>query len=318
MLATSLTIGDAWELRLQPLLKRLGERALVGVGFCRFARWANPDRISVVTYHNIVPEGAPRIGDQSLHLPVDAFSAQMQELARTHEIVPLDSLWADPGRRGRPRAAVTFDDAYSGALGLGIGELARMGLPGTVFVAPGILGRRQLWWDRLGADPELLARERGRALHELDGDARLVLEQWEPDATEELPEYARTGTLPEVLEAAERPGVSLGAHGWSHRNLGALPETEARSELRRSLHWLEEHVSEAMIPWVSYPYGLATPEVQRLAEEVGFDGGFLSGGGGFHRSAGATRRFALPRVNVPRGLSMDGFRIRATGFDFTS
>lgn len=291
----------------------MGERLFVGSGLSEILRWATSGRTVVLAYHNIVPKGAPPVGDRALHLPVDTLDGQLRELARTHEIVPIDQLWSPASGTGRPLAAITFDDAYSGAVTLGIEQLVRLGLPGTIFVSPGLLGREMFWWDLLGDSSERLAQERSRVLRELSGDGRLVREQYDLQEREAFPEYALTATVPELQEAAQNPGISLGAHGWFHRNLDTLPEGEVRSELQRSLSWLGETVPEAMIPWITYPYGLAAPRVQTIAREVGFEGGFLCGGGGFERTRGKSDRFDLPRVNIPSSLSMDGFRIRATG-----
>lgn len=312
---TSSPNSKAQGLAIRHVLKRVGERALVGAGFCRFARWQNPNRVSVITYHNIVPADSPRIGDESLHLPVDVYSAQLRELAKSHDIVRLDQLCSASREGNRPRAAITFDDAYAGAVDLGVEELVRLQLPATIFVAPGLLGRQELWWDRLGSRPDFLTDERNRALHELRGDDRLVRAEYEPVGRADLPAYARTCTVDELLAASEQPLISVGSHGWSHRNLAVLADTEVRFELERSLSWLEERMPDAMTRWVTYPYGLASEEVQAIASQLGFLGGFLSGGGGFDCSETERRPFALPRVNIPRGLSIDGFRIRATGIN---
>src|SRR5690606_35559597 len=77
----------------------------------------------ILAYHNVVPEGESAAGDRSLHLPVADLRSQLDRLTRTHDVVPLASL-LDPGvERNRPRVAITFDDAYRGAITCGVDEL---------------------------------------------------------------------------------------------------------------------------------------------------------------------------------------------------
>src|SRR5690606_40922240 len=86
----------------------------------------------------VPPEDAGQ-GDTSLHLPLPRFIQQIERVARTHEIVDLETTLSGPGHR--PRAVLTFDDAYRGAVTLALPELRKRGLPATVFVAPALLGQ---------------------------------------------------------------------------------------------------------------------------------------------------------------------------------
>src|SRR5207248_1166972 len=92
----------------------------------------------------------------------------------THTIVPLEELLG-PSRPGRrPRAAITFDDGYRGTALIGVAELAQRGLPATLFVVPGFVGRGPFWWDALAAEGGVDPVVRGRALDELQGKAAEV------------------------------------------------------------------------------------------------------------------------------------------------
>jgi peptidoglycan/xylan/chitin deacetylase (PgdA/CDA1 family) len=294
-------------------LKRLVERALASPVAMAMRRQPSPDDVIVLAYHNVVPNGqAGGRGDGSLHLSQESFSQQLDLLTKTHVVVPLSEIF-DPVQSGRPRrVAITLDDAYAGALTTGVDELVRRGLPATIFVAPGLLGH-QPWWDLLGAAGLLSSENRQFALDALRGDADLVTE-WArtlPGFHDRAPDY-RVGTEASVLAAATRPGITLGSHTWSHRNLTTLSIPDIELEFSRALAWLTERFG-AGPHTVSYPYGLHSPQVVLGAARAGHAAAFRVDGGPLRADARRSP-FALPRVNIPAGLSLDGFRLRLTGF----
>ncbi len=132
--------------------KSLLEALMVGLGPAALARRAFRHRGVVLAYHNVVPVGERPAADRSLHLSERAFKAQVDLLERNAEIVPLSELLVGGRREARlPRVAITFDDAYRGAIQIGLAELARRGHPATLFVSPGCLGGEGFWWDRISA-----------------------------------------------------------------------------------------------------------------------------------------------------------------------
>lgn len=295
---------------LRTLAKRCAEQAAVLSGLPVLARRGAADGVLVLAYHNVVPHGEPPGGDRSLHLPQADFAAQLDHLARTHDVVPLETLgddWPPVGRR--PRAAITFDDAYCGAMTVGVDELARRGLPATVFVAPAFVGRCSFWWDAVEGAAEVETRE--RALQAQRGEDARVRE-WARAAgraEREVPAHACCATLAE-LHAAERRGVSVASHSWSHPNLARLDDAELAAELARPLAWLHEHFRN-VLPWLAYPYGRSAPHVERAAERAGYRGALLVSGG--RASCPPPNAWAVPRLDVPAGVSLQGFVLRASG-----
>ena len=296
-------------------LKSASEFLLVRGGPAAIARAARRNHALVLAYHNVAPDGAEPCGERSLHLPFRDFVAQVELLARTCEVVPLDSLLDPPAPgRTRPRVALTFDDAYRGAATAGVDELARRGLPATFFVVPGLVGSRGFWWDRF-ADPATGALPRGlreRALSELRGDGDVVA-AWAAErgiAAHPLPAHVEAATEDELRRATASPGITLAPHSWSHRNLAALAPAELAREMEAPLHWLRARF-DAAIPWLAYPYGLSSPAVERAAREAGYRGALRVEGGWL---AGHPRNpFLIPRFNVPAGISLHGFEARAAG-----
>jgi peptidoglycan/xylan/chitin deacetylase (PgdA/CDA1 family) len=295
------------------VVKSTAEIALCRSGLTRASRRRLRDATVVLAYHNIVPDGESARGDRSLHLPQREFARQLDLIGRTHDVVPLESLEETTTVSSRrPRAVITFDDACQGAVTVGVDELARRGLPATIFVAPAFVGGGSFWWDAVAGAGGLDDAVRGTALSVLRGeDARVrawAREQGLP--LQDLPAHQTVASEEQLAAATRSGGITLASHTWSHPNLARLEMDELEGELVRPLAWLRERF-DAVIPWLTYPYGLHSPTVERAAEKAGYAGA-LRVEGGIQR--GPTRRdYRLPRVNVPAGISIRGFELRTSG-----
>lgn len=271
-------------------------------------------RVLILAYHNIVPRGERPWGDASLHLPQDIFGRQLDLLAETLEVVPLHAALGAPADPGAPpRAVITWDDAYAGATTAGVEEVSRRGLSATMFVPPAFLDGGTFWWDALaGAAGALDAAQRRVCLEECRGRTELARShaaragwRWA-----EPPPHARGTATRDLERAAAVPGITLGSHTWSHPNLARATPEELTTELARARDWLQAFRPGAPAA-VSYPYGLATAGVEREARAVGHEAGLRIEGGAF--TPGADRAMAVPRLNVPAGLSLRGLALRLRG-----
>jgi peptidoglycan/xylan/chitin deacetylase (PgdA/CDA1 family) len=302
-------------LRWREGVKDTLERALVSSRLADAGRLTRRGGVLILAYHNIVPSGADIGGDRSLHLPEARFAAQLDSLQATHDVVPLEALLDGDSARGRrPRAAITFDDAYRGAVTTGLREVVARALPATMFVAPAFVGGRFFWWDMVTpADaPGPTDALRTFALEECRGMHDDVL-QWADGSgyrLTPLPAHAACASEDELRVASKQPGITLASHTWSHPNLGRLRPAELEEELTRPLEWLRARF-DSVVPALSYPYGLASPSVERAAERAGYRAGLLVSGGWMPRRS--RNPFALPRLNVPAGLSPNGFVLRTAG-----
>lgn len=270
----------------------------------------------ILAYHNVVPDGMRVGGDRSLHLPLSDFLRQLDLVQERYDVVPLGSL-LDPssGDGAGRRLALTFDDAYRGAVTVAAAHLTERRVAATFFVTPAFVGGGPFWWDavrneRASGLPDGFRR---RALERLEGDDRRV-RRWAVRRGYRIgtvPRVARCASADELRWAASRPGIDLAPHGWSHRNLTRLGDRELREELRKPLSWLR-HRYRAVAPWLAYPYGLWDRRVEEAARAAGYRGALALGRGGGHRR-GEGAAFTLPRVNVPAGVSLDGFLLRVAG-----
>lgn len=293
--------------------KDIVEAALSSSGIPAISRRRHRGKVLILAYHNVVPHGQSVVGDLSLHIRHNQFVAHLDRLTRTHDVVALhDVLAGTPPSTGRPRAVLTFDDAYHGAVTVGLAELAARGLPATMFVAPSFLGGEVFWWDALSTAEGLSPETRAAVLTECTGSTEKAREwarrrglAW----NDALPDHARCASLAELERASSAPDIEIGSHTWSHQNLERLDDGELRAELAKPRAWLEgrfPRVSSAL----SYPYGLRSAGAESMAREVGYTAALRSEGGLMSAAPG---EFAVPRVNIPAGMSPRGLGLRAAG-----
>lgn len=270
--------------------------------------------VLILGYHNIVPAGEEQVGDRSLHLPQDTFARQLDALQVTHDIVALGTALTRGGIPNRPRAVITFDDAYVGAMTAGVMELQRRQLPATVFVPPAYLGGEQFWWDSLtpAQAHALPAEVRDHSLLELCG-READIREWAVRngmASRVMPIHATCASEELLWSALSYPLLTVGSHTWSHPNLAALTRAELQDEMTRSRQWLERFGTRAL-PMIAYPYGLTSVVVPEVAQAAGYTAGFMIEGGWADPETQAP--FLIPRLNIPAGVSIDGFRMRTSG-----
>ena len=73
----------------------------------------------------------------------------------------------------------------------------------------------------------------------------------------------------QVVELSNMPGVSIGAHGATHRSLTSLSSSELAAELQASKVDLET-VLQKPVTTMSYPYGHVDESVRKAAHGAGF------------------------------------------------
>jgi len=267
----------------------------------------------ILAYHGIIPDGEAPAGEPALFVAQREFALHLEMLANEADVAPLDRI--DESGDGRPRVAITFDDAYSGAVNEGVRELAKRNLPATIFVAPGRLDGHVFWWDSISDGRHALdATVRNHALHALAGaDERI--RPWAASTalpmSDALPAYARAATRNELHAAVAFPGITVGSHTWSHWNLAALGMNEVVAEVRDSRAWLRAEFGDKAVDWLAYPYGLDSVEVHRAVAEASYAGA-LRIDGGWHRPTDVPR-FARPRFSIGSRLTVDGLRARLNG-----
>lgn len=174
---------------------------------------------AILTYHAIDRSGSP------ISVSPEAFARHVRWLASGRvRVVPLPALAATPG----DAVAITFDDGYTSVAAEAAPLLAEHGLPATVFVVSGCVGRTN-GWDR--ATP---------------GVPELPLLDWP------------------ALERLTAAGFAVGAHTRTHPRLDQLAGAALEDEILGGAAAVERRLG-ARPATFAYPYGATSAAAARVA-----------------------------------------------------
>jgi peptidoglycan/xylan/chitin deacetylase (PgdA/CDA1 family) len=162
---------------------------------------------------------------------VARFRQQMEVLRAYADVVPADFCGAS---KGRPKVAITFDDAFVSVIENALPVLADFNFPCTIFVPSGKLGGQPDW--------------------QMEGLA--------PDRQERVATAA-------TLRALDPGRVKLGAHSRTHPHLAKIPEQQARDEIAGSRADLEELLGRP-VDLFAFPYGDYSERVSQICREAGY------------------------------------------------
>jgi peptidoglycan/xylan/chitin deacetylase (PgdA/CDA1 family) len=181
-----------------------------------------PGGCVVINYHSVSGETVPRL------------RKQLKMLSRMTR--PLRAAVGSALEDGARYVAITADDAFCSFTENALPELCERGIPVTVFVPTGYVGRKSAWDDHGGENRvgELVA------------------------------------TAEDLRRLAQWDIVDFGSHCVSHPDLPQLSEAEAARELGESKAALEAMVGRKVVA-LSFPYGSYGARELKLAAEAGYE-----------------------------------------------
>ncbi|HEY3694480.1 polysaccharide deacetylase family protein [Phenylobacterium sp.] len=197
-----------------------GVKSAIAVAWDAGSRLSRPAPKLTILYYHAVPAAQAA-----------AFDTQMAYLKRTANIVAPDH--TGPLAIDRPNVAVTFDDAFRSVRENALPALARHGVPATIYVPTGNLGRQPGW--RM----------------ETSGDRDEVVMTAEEIAA-----------LPSDL-------IAIGSHTVSHPHLTKLSDEEVGEQFGASRAALEGLLGRT-IDTLAFPYGDHDARVVELARQAGY------------------------------------------------
>ncbi len=342
--------------RLLSVCKECGVGILRFVGVFRLFRWINRNRLTILTYHSVMPAAADiDAGEARNVVDQEMFAWQMRYLAKHFCCLRLEEA-VDLLRRGRPlpryAAVVTFDDGFRNNLLYAYPVLRRFGVPATIFLTTGHIGRgtQLLWTERVGrllraaklpqrltiaADPAPLtlsfqtpaerdeaARDVVKRLKSMPSDQRdRVVGELEHQldranrghvAGEPNRDRYTFLTWGEARELA-RGGMTIGSHTVEHPIMSSLDDDRRICEVVDSKREIERHVGTPCTLF-SYPNGTADDFDDRDKANLQ-KAGYVAA---VTQIAGANDErsdlYGLRRLNIGRGHGRQLFVAQVSGF----
>lgn len=249
-------------------------------------RLRDRNRLTVVMFHRVLSLGDPRWAgaDPEYTISDTLFAEALEFLRRHYSVVSLDQVLDALEGVALPRhpLLVTIDDGWADTAEYALPALRTLGLPAAVFVAAGVIGRRDPFWEErlysawrrgVATVPALQAEWRGRGA---EGEPPTLTDNSEPSlrklvsALGRAPEATRDAVLasfrepdpgpPHMLTADQlrllaRSEIAVGVHGHSHT---PLTETDAKAELKRARAALEAILANPdsrALRTLSFPHG---------------------------------------------------------------
>ena len=197
----------------------------------------------ILAYHGIA-EVAPEHDPDMLFVSPDRFRAQVERLRkRGYELVAMAEFARRLAAGGPPRGAcaLTFDDGTLDLHQRLLPILRDLGVPGTVFACPGLLGQAYPWSDAAA-------------------DVRFM-------------------TAEELRELSRNPLIEVGSHTREHADLDEATLEGALEEMAESKHELEELIGAPVVSF-AYPRCRYSPACPEAAERAGYTSAVTCGGKG--------------------------------------
>lgn len=133
----------------------------------------------------------------------------------------------------------------------------------------------------------------------LEVAAPLLLENGFPFHVFINPSFVMSGehkylTVQSLRELASLPGVSIGAHGYSHQKLTECTPSELNYELEASKQWIENVIGRE-VTTMAYPHGAVNDEVRQATDKAGYT---IAASSKFGIVKSASDRLALERTDI--------------------
>lgn len=198
-------------------------------------RTQNTSPIPILVYHQI--DRAPGKGTpfRSLYVAPESFDRQMKWLARLgYTGLSMSALM--PYLRGEKTGkvvGVTFDDGYQNNLIHALPVLLRHGFSSTCYAVSGLLGKTNLWDEKIGVAQAPL----------MTGDE---LRQWVAG------------------------GQEVGSHTHQHRNLSSSDDSESQADIVQGRVILQQVTGQPAAHFC-YPYGHYDDRHVHMADLAGFE-----------------------------------------------
>jgi peptidoglycan/xylan/chitin deacetylase (PgdA/CDA1 family) len=249
------------------------------------------------------------------------FVALMQFIAEHFRTITIDE-FLNPRTRSSdvPECLVTFDDGWDDNYTVAYPILRRMGIPGVIFVATGLVGSVGLFWvEQLRAscvDASVFEAVQQKVAPLIGNSPQSVTMDQAIEGLKRLPAERRRQILAEFLEQQQGPrsevdsmlswrnisemgrdGIEIGSHTDTHPLLPYEENDCIRRELSVSKQKIEDCVGVSARVF-AYPNGNWNPTVLEHVRETGYSAAFTTRSGWFQRGGDL---YTVPRILLHDG-----------------
>lgn len=311
----------------------------VGAG-CAYVRARGVAGATILMYHSVPDARMARWIDPANAVPPSLFERQMRFLRSRRRVVSLSRLVARlrEGVSPEPGTVVlTFDDGYRDNFEVAAPILRRYDLPATLYAPTGIVTRGESpWIDELyttfhsrsaqrlelpGGDAAAFdLSHRGQALAAYSA-VRSRLTQVTPGEREEILRDVRDQLRPserpprltmtwEDLRHLVRdyPEIEIGGHTADHLDLGSTDGQTAQKQIDQCITDIKRELGFRPAHF-AFPYSRWNLETRQMVIRSGFVSAV--GAGTDYLISSSSDRFALPRIDPPRSMTL--FRFHTSG-----
>jgi peptidoglycan/xylan/chitin deacetylase (PgdA/CDA1 family) len=244
--------------------------------------------VVVLTFHRVLNDTEFR---HTCSLPgivvrKPTFEKLARYVAARHEAVDFDRAVQPPATK--LRVMFTFDDGWKDNYTNALPVLRDHGIPATIFVCPGLVGRTLPFW------PELVTALLSQASPPAGGaEIEKLIETLKTYPTERREQFinglyklhapiearnAHRGdstVLWEDIREMDAAGIRFGCHTHTHQILTAVPAQTARQEIRDSKRAIEAALYRRC-DLFAYPNGNSSAATRRILTEEGFSAAFTT------------------------------------------
>jgi len=261
----------------------------------------------VLTFHRVLDDVESRLTSSLPGIVVRraTFQKLVAYAAGRYEAVDFErAIAAAPDKL---RVMFTFDDGWKDNYTIALPVIRAYGMPATVFVCPGLIGRTLPFW------PEAIASLLGSASPPVpSAEIESIIETLKTYSAERRRQYIarlcelrapahgrhaysadRTVSWDDIREM-DAAGVRVGCHTQTHQILTTVPPQTARQEIRESKRAIEA-VLYRRCSLFAYPNGNTSEATRRILAEEGFTAAFTTEKGAW---TSGTDPMAIPRVNM--------------------
>jgi len=262
------------------VLRKASGRVMSGLGITRLSHRIGNKKAVILAYHRVLDRKPNFDFDASnVSASPNNFNEQMKYLSEKYKVISFDE-FVEHHKNNKPlprnSVIITFDDGYKDSYLFAYPILKKLGLPATIYLTTGHVGKdRLLWWDSLAyminrtkqeslelkglgkiklnnkANALKVIKSKLKSMYEKD--KKLALKSISTVLNVDPPKQKMFLNWDEVREMSKH-NISFGAHTENHPIMTNITHKEAEKEIISSKLTIEKKLGKKVRSF-AYPNG---------------------------------------------------------------